>query len=137
MDTVGPYPEPLGGSRYVFEFMDSASRLQQPCGTRDNSAPAILAGSKRFVEDVRAPRAFRTKYGSEDTDRIFSEYCSGFGIRRELTSSYTPQKNGPVESALASTMKAGLSARLKVNKLSPDLQLERVKDVRDCFGTSS
>ena len=35
IDTVGPYPESLGHSRYVIMFVDSAFRLQQPNGTQD------------------------------------------------------------------------------------------------------
>ncbi|CAN0078397.1 unnamed protein product, partial [Ascophyllum nodosum] len=30
MDTAGPYPTSLGGSRYVVIFVDSASRRQRP-----------------------------------------------------------------------------------------------------------
>ena len=42
IDTAGPFPESLGGSRYVVMFVDSASRFQRPYGTRDKSASAIL-----------------------------------------------------------------------------------------------
>ena len=35
IDTTGPFPESLGGSRYVVMFVDSASRFQRPYGTRD------------------------------------------------------------------------------------------------------
>ena len=44
---------------------------------------------------------------------------------------YTPLQNGPVESALASTINAGLAARLEVNKIFPDVHLKRVKGVWD------
>ena len=33
IDTAGPFPESLGGSRYVVMFVDSASRFQRPYGT--------------------------------------------------------------------------------------------------------
>ena len=42
IDTAGPFPESLGGSRYVVMFVDSASGFQRPYGTRDKSASAIL-----------------------------------------------------------------------------------------------
>ena len=42
IDTAGPFPESLGGSRYVVMFVDSASRLQRLYGTRDTSASAVL-----------------------------------------------------------------------------------------------
>ena len=42
INTVGPFLELLGGSRYVVMFVDSASRFQRPYGTRNKSASAIL-----------------------------------------------------------------------------------------------
>ena len=55
IDTAGPFPASLGGSRYVVMFVDSASRLQCPYVTRDKSAAAILAVVKRFIADMRVP----------------------------------------------------------------------------------
>ena len=52
IDTAGPYPQLLGRSRYVAMFVDGASRLQRPHGTRDKSTPATLAVVKRFVADL-------------------------------------------------------------------------------------
>ena len=81
------------------------------------------------------PRAFWTHNSSECTNRIFSEYCEGLGIPRELTAPYTPQRNEFVGGTLASTFKTGLAASLKVDKLSPDVHLERVIGVWDRFKT--
>ena len=50
--TAGPCPAFLGVSRYAFIFLDSASHLQRPYGTRDKSAAAILAVVKRFIADM-------------------------------------------------------------------------------------
>ena len=65
IDTAGPFPESLGGSRYVVMFVDSASRFQRPYGTRDKSASAILGVVQRFVADMGVSRAFRTDNGTE------------------------------------------------------------------------
>ena len=80
--------------------MDSASCLQLPYGARAKSAFAILGVVKRFVVDMGAPRAFGTNNSAEYTNSTFVDYFNGLGIRRELTASYTPQQNGPVESGL-------------------------------------
>lgn len=64
IDTAGSYPTSLGGSRYVAIFVDSASRLQRPYGSREKSASAILAVVKCFVADMGIPRVFRTHNGS-------------------------------------------------------------------------
>ena len=42
IDTAGPYPTSLEGSRYVVMFVDSALRLQRPYGARETSAAAIF-----------------------------------------------------------------------------------------------
>ena len=52
VDTPGPFPASLGGSRYVVMFVDSASRLQRPYGTRDKTAAAVLAVVKHFIADM-------------------------------------------------------------------------------------
>ena len=136
IDTAGPFPESLGGSRYVVMFVDSASRFQRPYGTRDKSASAILGVVQRFVADMGVPRAFRTDNGTEYTNSAFVEYCNGLQIRRELTAPYTPQQNGPVESGLSRAIKAGHAARIEVNRLFPDVHLDQLKGVRDPDGTS-
>ena len=41
IDSAEPFPESLGGSRYVVKFVDSASRFRRPYGGRDKSASAI------------------------------------------------------------------------------------------------
>ena len=41
IDTAGPFPASLGGSRYVVIIVDSASRLRRPYGTRDKNAATI------------------------------------------------------------------------------------------------
>ena len=101
IDTAGPYPTSLGGSRYVVMFVDSASRLQWPYGVREKSAATILSVMKRFVADMGVPRAFRTDSGTEYSNSMFVDFCNGLGIRREFTTPYTPQQNGPVESAIS------------------------------------
>ena len=76
IDTAGPFPESLGGWRYVVMFVDSASRFQRPYGTRDKSAPAILGVVQWFVADKGVPRAFWTDNGAEYTNSAFVEYCN-------------------------------------------------------------
>ena len=136
IDTAGPFPESLGGSRYVVMFVDSASRFQRPYGTRDKSASAILGVVQRFVADMRVPRAFRTDNGTEYINLAFGEYCNSPQIRRELTAPYTPQQNGSVENGLSRVIKAGHAIRIEVNRLFPDVHLEQLKGVRDPDGTS-
>ena len=135
-DTAGPFPESLEGSRYVVMFVDSASRFQRPYGTQAKSASAILGVVQRFVADMGVPRVFRTDNVAEYTNSTFVEYCNSLQICRELTAPYTPQQNGPMESGLSRAIQAGLAARIKVNRLFPDVHLERLKGIRDPDGSS-
>ena len=135
IDTAGPYPASLGGSRYVM-FVDSASRLQRPYGTRDKSAEAIVAVVKHFIADMGVPRAFRSDNSSEYTNRSFVKFCINLGIRHKFTAPYTPQQNGPVESAISSVLKAGNAARLGVPKIYPDIRLKEVKGFMDASARS-
>ena len=136
IDTAGPFPESLGGSRYVVMFVDSASCFQRPYGARDKSASAILGMVQRFVADMGVPRAFRTDNGAEYTKSAFVEFCNSLQIRRELTAPYTPQQNGPVESGLSRAIKAGHADCIKVNRLFPDMRLEQLKEIWDPDVTS-
>ncbi|CAN0385195.1 unnamed protein product [Ascophyllum nodosum] len=131
IDTAEPFQESLGGSQYIVIFVDSASHLQHPYGTRDRSAYAILGVVKRFVADTGVPRAFRTDDGAEYTNSMFVDYCSGLRTRREPTAPYTPEQNGPVESGLSRAIKVGHTVRLKVNKLFSDINLGSLTGVRN------
>ena len=136
IDTAGPIQESLEGSRYVVMFVDSASRFQRPYGTGDKSASGILGVAQRFVADMGVPRAFRTDNGAEYTNSTFVDYCDSLPIRCELATPYMPQQNGPVKSGLSRAIKAGHAARVEVNKLFPDVHLERLKGVQDPDGSS-
>ena len=109
IDTAGTYSTSLGGSWYVVMFVDSASRLQRPYGVHEKSAAAILSVVKRFVADMGVPRAFRTDNGTDYSNSMVVDFCNGLGIRREFTAPYTPQQNGPVESAISRAFEAGLA----------------------------
>ena len=91
-------------------LVDSASRLQWPYGVREKSAAAILSVVKRFVADMGVPRTFRTDNATEYSNSMFVDFCNGLGIRREFMAPYTPQQNGPVESAISRAFKAGHAA---------------------------
>ena len=136
INTAGPYPTSLEGSRYVVMFVDSTPRLQRPYGVREKSAAAILSVVKRFVADMGIPRAFRTDSGTEYLNSMFVDFCNGLGIRREFTAPYTPPQNGPVESAISRAFKAGHAARLGVPQLYPDIRLEEIRGCTDAAGTS-
>ena len=95
IDTAGPIPASFGGSRYVVMFADSAFRLQHPYGTRFNSAAIIIAVEKCIIAGMGIPRAFRRENGAKYQNHSFVECCNSLGIRRDLTTPYTPQQLFP------------------------------------------
>ena len=117
-------------------FVDSASRLQRPYGVHEKSAAAIISVVKRFVADMGVPRAFRTENGTEYSNSMSVDFCNGLGVRREFTAPYTPQQNGPVESATSRAFKAGHAARLGVPQLYPDMRMKEIRGCTDAAGTS-
>ena len=127
IDTAGPIPASLGGSRYVVMFADSAFRLQHPYGTRFNSEASIIAVEKCIIAGMGVPRAFRRENGAKYQNHLFVECCNSLGIRRDLTTPYTPQQNCPVESALWNAYKAGHAARLGVSNIYPDIGFEDIR----------
>ena len=80
-----------------------ASSLQLPYGGREKSGAAIFYVVKRFVAGMGVPRAFRTDSDTEYSNSMFMDFCNVLGIRRGFTAPFTPQKNGPVESAVSRT----------------------------------
>ena len=136
IDTTGPYPTSLGGSRYVVMVVDSTSCLQRPYGVREKSEATLFSVVKRFVADMGVPRAFCTGNGTESSDNMFVDFCNGLGIRREFTAPYTPQHNRPVENAISQAFKPGHAACLGVPQLYPNIRLKELRGCTDAAGTS-
>ena len=90
---------------------------------------------KRFVADIGVPHAFRTDNDTEYLNSMFVDFCNDLGICREFTAPFTPQQNGPVESAISREFKAGHAARLGVPQLYPDIRLEEIRSCTNAAGT--
>ena len=116
--------------------VDSAFRLQHPYGTRFNSAATIIAVEKCIIADMGVPRAFRSENGAKCQIHSFVECCNSLGSRHDLTVPYTPQQNGPVESALWKAYKAGHAARLEVSNIYPDIRFEGVGSSTDAAASN-
>lgn len=100
-DLCGPIsPSSNGGKRYIITFIDDYSRkfwiyfLQEKC-----EAFAAFKKYKVLVEkEVGSPiKVLRTDRGGEYNSHEFASFCEAHGIRRQLTTAYTPQQNGVCE----------------------------------------
>jgi hypothetical protein len=100
-DICGPVtPTTPSGNRYFILLVDDASRFMwvRALASKDTATAAI----KHFqataeAETGRKLRAFRSNRGGEFNSTDFAEHCAEHGVRRQLTTPYTPQQNGVVE----------------------------------------
>jgi transposase InsO family protein len=100
-DICGPItPNSNGGSRYFMTFTDDFSRKTWIFLLHDKaSAFDEFKKFKVLVEKESNCQimCLRTDRGGEFTSNDFNSYCSANGIKRQLTTAYTPQQNGVAE----------------------------------------
>ena len=100
-DICGPItPVTTSGVRYVLCFIDDHSRKAWAYFLKEKSeAFSYFKEFKKKVETEteKLIKCLRTDRGGEYTSTEFSEFCKEHGIRRQLTTAYTPQQNGVAE----------------------------------------
>ncbi|GAU24969.1 hypothetical protein TSUD_312040 [Trifolium subterraneum] len=100
-DICGPInPSSNGGKRYFLTFTDDFSRKTWVYVLKEKSeAFEIFKIFKAMVELESGCmiQALRTDRGGEFTSSVFNEFCNSKGIKRQLTTAYTPQQNGVSE----------------------------------------
>ena len=90
----------LANKKYFILFVDDYSRVSWVYFRIQNSQ--AFNYFQKFK--VRVEKEFRyylkvltTDRGGEFTSNEFKEFCSSNGIKKELTTTYTPQQNGVVK----------------------------------------
>lgn len=100
-DICGPIsPQSNSGKRYIITFIDDYSRKTWAYFLLHKSeALSIFKKYKVSVEKESGERisCLRTDRGGEFTSSEFNDFCSTHGIKRQLTTAYTPQQNGVAE----------------------------------------
>ncbi|GJR47307.1 gag-pol polyprotein [Tanacetum coccineum] len=90
----------LGGAKYFVSFVDDYSRIcwVYPIKKKSNVFE-VFKVYKAWVElDSRKKiKCLRTNNGGEYTGDEFDTFCRQEGIKRQFTTSYTPQQNGVAE----------------------------------------
>ena len=100
-DVCGPMPtRSLGGGLYFITFIDDATRKVwvYTMAGKDEA----LSMFQKFVTLVELQsgkklKCLRIDNGGEYVSREFKDFCASKGIRRELTTPYTPAQNGVAE----------------------------------------
>ena len=100
-DLCGPIsPMSNGGKRYLLVFVDDYSRKTWIyCLSEKRETFEIFKCFKNLVEKEaqKAICTLRTDKGGEFTSQQFSQFCMEQGIKRQLTTAFTPFQNGVVE----------------------------------------
>lgn len=100
-DICGPItPESFSGKKYFISFIDDYSRKTWVYFLKEKSeAFETFRKFKVMVENAtdRRIKALRSDRGGEYTSTAFMKYCEEQGIRRFLTTAYSPQQNGVAE----------------------------------------
>jgi hypothetical protein len=100
-DICGPIsPSTPRGNQYFILLVDDVSQFMwvKMLQSKDQATDAIKQyQATTKVEIGRRLRAFCSDRGREFTSAEFAEHCAEHGVRRQLTTPYTPQQNGVVE----------------------------------------
>lgn len=100
-DLCGPITPPSNShKRYLISFIDDFSRKTWIYFVLEKSeAFHTFKEFKVFVEKQTGNfiKCLRTDRGGEYNSTEFKEYCKEHGIKRQLTTAYTPQQNGVAE----------------------------------------
>ncbi|PNY01730.1 copia-type polyprotein, partial [Trifolium pratense] len=100
-DICGPInPKSNGGNMYFITFTDDLTRKTWIYLLKEKSSSLeIFKQFKAMVEKESSCsiQCLRTDRGGEYVSNAFNEFCSNHGIKRQLTTAYTPQQNGVSE----------------------------------------
>ncbi|GJV64547.1 putative RNA-directed DNA polymerase [Tanacetum coccineum] len=100
-DICGPItPTSHAGKKYFLSFIDDYSRKGWVYFLTEKSQAFESFKdfkSKVETETGKVVKALRTDRGGEYLSNEFSEFCRKHGIKRQLTTSFTPQQNGVAE----------------------------------------
>jgi transposase InsO family protein len=100
-DICGPIsPGTPSGNRYLILLVDDVSRFMwvKMLQSKDQASD-VIKQYQVAIEEVtgRKLRVFCSDRGGEFTSAEFAEHCAEHGVRRQLTTPYTPQQNGVIE----------------------------------------
>lgn len=90
----------LGGAKYFVSFIDDYSRRcwVYPIKSKADVFSVFKIFKARVeLESEKKIKCLRTNTGGEYTVDVFSQFCKVEGIKKQFTTSYTPQQNGVAE----------------------------------------
>ena len=125
-DFFGPLHTTRKQNVYVLVGIDHFSRWPELLATRKANA-AVVADfiHARIIAQHGTPKELLTDHGSHFASRVISTLCKKYGIRRLMSTPYTPQSNGIVERFMG-YLKGALATLVDENPTSWDDHLPAV-----------
>ena len=90
----------LNDNQHFVVFVDDFSRMTWFYFVKEISQ--VLEVFKKFKQSIEKHsgqplKVLRTDRGGVFVSVVFDKFCEDYGIKKQLTASYTPQQNGVVE----------------------------------------
>jgi hypothetical protein len=99
-DLCGPLPLSRDGFQYFITFIDDCTRFTEVRLLRNKrEAMRAFIEYQAWIEKAtgRSIQMLRSDNGGEYTSKVFNEWLSDDGVRRQLSAPYTQQQNGVSE----------------------------------------
>ena len=97
IDLVGPLPKSRGGYKYLFTYIDNASRWPEAIPLRSITSKSVISAFETICLRNGFPRTVISDNGTQFGSHDFKRFCSKHHIQAIQTSPYRPQSNGLVE----------------------------------------
>lgn len=98
IDLFGPIPESDEGNKYVFLYVDIATRFVVLRPMRDKSAEESSRALLDIIATLGPPKILQSDQGPEFCNKIIAAVTDSASIEHRTTAAYHPQANGVAES---------------------------------------
>ena len=97
-DFFGPLPRTQRGNMYILVGIDHFSRWPEAQATRAATSNVVAEFlHARIMAQHGTPRELLTDHGTHFASKVIATLCQRYGVRRLMSTPYTPQSNGIVE----------------------------------------
>ena len=97
-DFFGPLPRTQRGNIYILVGIDHFSRWPEAVSTRVATSQVVADFlHTRIISQHGTPRELLTDHGTPFVSHVIAGLCRRYGVRRLMSTPYTPQSNGIVE----------------------------------------
>jgi hypothetical protein len=97
LDTVGPLPESVDGSKYIVVLICTLSRWIHLLGTKRLTAEEAAKTLVEYTGVYGCPKRWLSDRGTQFKNQIFKELNRLMGIDHQFSTAYSSKENGIVE----------------------------------------